>query len=232
MNRARIPWLSPSAVRSALVAAVAATALSGCGTHPGSAAVVGDTSISVDQVDAAAGALCSANSAGDQTTGELSSRAARQAAMQFLIDSELSRQFAEDEGVEPDEGEVSATVAQSSAGIRALPEDQREDFRELLVGFRESELVLAEIGLLSLQEQGTAEPAPEEASAEGARLRAQWAEAIDVEVDPRFGTYAQGALSPTSGSLSIPVSAGARAGSAADPGASWIAGLPASQKCA
>jgi len=215
-----------------VAAVAAATVLSGCGTHPGAAAVVGDATITTDQVDAAALTLCSANRSGGQATGELSSRAARQAAVQFLIDSELSHQFGEDRGVEADQGEVSATVAENAAGIEALPENQREDFRELLVGFRESELILTEIGRASLQEQGNDQPAPEEASSEGARLRMEWAASVDVEVDPRFGTYAEGALAPTSGSLSLPVSDSAKAGSAADPGESWVADLPASQKCA
>jgi len=215
-----------------VAAVAAATVLSGCGTHPGAAAVVGDATITTDQVDAAALTLCSANRSGGQATGELSSRAARQAAVQFLIDSELSHQFGEDRGVEADQGEVSATVAENAAGIEALPEDQREDFRELLVGFRESELILTEIGQASLQEQGNDQPAPEEASSEGARLRMEWAASVDVEVDPRFGTYAEDALAPTSGSLSVPVSDSAKAGSSADPGESWVADLPASQKCA
>lgn len=211
--------------------AVAATTLAGCGTHPGAAAVVGETRISGDTVDGAAVALCSANTVGEDTP-DLASRGARQAALNFLIDSELSRQFAAAEGVEPDQGQVSATLAQNAQGIEALPDDEREDFRDLLVGFRESELILTQIGLESLREQGVEPSAPEQAASEGARLRAEWAASVEVEVDPRFGEYADGGLTAGSGSLSVPVSEAARAGAQPDPGEAWVAGLPASQKCA
>lgn len=218
-------------LKRSLLAVVAAAALSGCGMHPGAAAVVGSTTITGDEVDGAARALCSANQAGGQATGDLASRGARQAALQFLIDNELSRQFAEAEGVEPDQEQVSATLSQNAQGIEAIPKSEREEFTDLLVGFRESELILAEVGAASLEEQGTATPAPEEAASEGARLRADWAESIEVEVDPRFGTYAEGGLAPASGSLSVPISDTAKAGSAGEPGAAWVASLPASQKC-
>lgn len=224
MTRAR-------SVKMSVLLSAAVLALSGCGVHPGAAAVVGDTTITDDQVDGAAVALCSANSVGEDSPA-LASRGARQAALNFLIDSELSRQFAEVEGVEPDQEQVSATLTQNAAGIEALPEDEREDFRDLLVGFRESELILTEVGLRSLQEQGVEPSAPEEAASEGVRLRAEWAAAVDVDVDPRFGDYAEGGLTAASGSLSVPVSESATTGAEPNPGEAWVAGLPASQKCA
>ncbi len=104
-------------------------------------------------------------------------------------------------------------------------------FRDLFTSFQESQVLLNEAGTRSLAAQGNPEPAPEEAAAEGARLREEWAADVDVEVDPRYGSYDQGALTPTSGSLSIPASQGAFDGAAAEPGAEWTAGLPLSQKC-
>lgn len=225
MTRART-W------KSAALAAVAVTALAGCGMHPGAAAVVGGSTITGQEVDDAATALCSASTGGAQAPAELASRGARQAAVQFLIDSELSRQFAEDQGVTPDRGQVSQSLTQNAPGIEALPEDERETFRELLVGYTESQLILSQVGAASLEEQGAANAAPEQAAAEGSRLRAEWAKSVDVEVDPRFGNYAEGTLTPTSGSLSIPVSDAAKAGAVAEPGQAWVAALPASQKCA
>lgn len=227
MIRARS--LKRTTVAAAVV--VAGALLSGCSGQPGSAAVVNGTSISASAVDGAAAALCSAQTDGGQATEALASRGARQAAVQFLIDGELSRQYAEKEGVEPDQEEVSATLQQNQATIDALPQDVKQDFEDLLVGFRESELILSQVGITSLQEQGAEAPTPEEATAEGARLRAEWAAPLTVEVDPRFGIYAKGSLRPASGSVSIAVSERARAGAAADPGADWIASLPASQKC-
>lgn len=222
-------------VRLSLAAVAAASVLAGCGMHPGAAAVVGDQRITGDEVDAAASALCSSTVSSAEAQGqprpELAARGARQAALQLMLDNELTHQFAEAEGIEPDQEQVSAALAQNAQSIDVLPADEREEFRALFQGFQESQSVLTEAGTRSLAAQGNAEPAPEEASAEGARLRQEWAAGIDVEVDPRFGRYDAGTLTPASGSLSIPASQRAFQGVAAEPGPAWTAGLPLSQKC-
>ncbi len=219
--------------RRALTLAAGALALSvltGCSVHPGDAAVVGDATLTTSEVDAAALALCAANSTGEGAPA-LASRGARQAAVQFLIDAELSRQFGQDKGFSATPSDVSDSVDQNKAAIAALPEADRETFTDLLVGFQTSALILAQAGAASLADQGQADPSPEEATAEGTRLRGEWASDVDVEVDPRFGSYVNGALAPISGSLSVPVSTDAKAGAQTDPGADWVAALPASQKC-
>jgi hypothetical protein len=53
-----------------------------------------------------------------------------------------------------------------------------------------------------------------------------------VEVDPRYGAFEKGVLTPGGTSLSVAASETARAGDAAEPAQDWIAGLPASQQCA
>jgi hypothetical protein len=216
---------------SALVAG-AALALSGCGLHPGAAAEVGDTTITGAEVDDAAAALCSANITGAKARGEakpdLASRGARQAALQLLVDTELSHQFGADKGIEPDRAQVSSALAQNAKTIELLPESRQDDFQKLLRGYAEGQLVLIAAGRQSLGDPAAADDA---ALTEGSKLRNKWAKSVDVEVDPRYGTYAQGTLTPTSGSLSIPVSQRATAGANADPGANWLAGLPMSQKC-
>jgi len=226
VTRARI------AKMSALVAG-AALALSGCGLHPGAAAVVGDTTISGAEVDDAAAALCSANITGAKARGEakpdLAARGARQAAVQLLVDTELSRQFGDAKGVEPEESQVSAALAQNKQTLDLLPESNRADFETLLRGYAEGQLVLITAGRQSL---GDATAAEDAALSEGTKLRNKWVRSsVDVEVDPRYGTYAQGTLTPASGSLSVPVSENATAGANADPAATWVAALPMSQKC-
>lgn len=221
--------------RLALVVASAAMFLTGCGMHPGAAIVAGDETISDQEVDDAAAALCASTVSSAEAQGqprpELAARGARQAAVQLLLDSELSRQFGEAQGIEADQQEVSAALAQNAQGIEAIPPAQREDFRELFRGFQEGQLILDEAGRASLAAQGNAEPQQEEISTEGIRLRDEWAADLDVEVDPRYGEYADGTVTPVSGSLSIPVSERAAQGANAEPPTEWTAGLPASQKC-
>jgi hypothetical protein len=217
---------------SALVAG-AALALTGCGLHPGAAAVVGDTTISNGEVDDAAAALCSANITGAKAQGQpapdLASRGARQAALQLLVDTELSHQFGEEKGVDPARSQVSAALQQNKQALDLLPESRKPAFEDLLRSYAEGQLMLIAIGKQSLADASADDNA---ALSEGTKLRNKWAKSVDVEVDPRYGTFDQGTLTPASGSLSIPVSQRATAGAGADPAASWVAGLPMTQKCA
>lgn len=217
----------------AVLAAVAVVlGLAGCGTHPGSAAVVGDVSIGQDQVDDAATALCAANISGARAQGqpapELASRGARSAALQILIDTELSEQYARSEDISPSARAVSEIIAQNGRGIAQLPPSVRPAFRSLLTGFAESQQVLQQA---AAQRVGGQVPA-EQLLAEGARLRQQWARGVTIDVDPRFGEWRRDALAAGSGSLSVPVSDSAVAGANPNPAADFVADLPASQKCA
>lgn len=223
-------------VRVAALGAVAVMALAGCGLTPGAAAVVGDDTITTEEVDDAAQALCAANIAGAEARGQtapaLASRGARQGALQVLIESELTHQFAASRGVEPNQQQVSQAIEANAAGLQTIPAAEREEFTELLRGFAESQVMLVEIGRASLAEQGNDDPSDQEATAEALRLRQQWAaENAEVQVAPKYGDYAEGNLRPGSGSLSIPVSERAREGAKADPSSGWVTGLPASQKC-
>jgi hypothetical protein len=224
------------ALRGLVVATVAGCVLSGCASHPGSAAVVGSERISDSRLEDVAGAFCALASTAPPTQGqtqEQPSKTARLQALGVLIDDSLSRQFAETEGVEPNQGQVSAFVARSQTTLDALPAEQRSVFREILTEYAEAQLSLLAVGRRSLRRAGTARPAPQQSITEANRLRSAWAaENADVSVDPRYGTYAKGVLQPADGSLSVPVSASAKAAAAATPAPAWVEGLPASQKCA
>ena len=101
-------------------------------------------------------------------------------------------------------------------------------------GGKDSESALGQRLLIAIGKQSLADSTADDNAAlsEGTKLRNKWAKSVDVEVDPRYGTYDQGTLTPASGSLSVPVSQRATAGANADPAATWVAGLPMSQKCA
>ena len=221
-------------VKGSAAAVLAALLMSACTAHPGSAAVVGSDRISTGEVDDVASALCSAqgSSGANGQTQELAGRAARQGALDVLINATLSHQFGESEGVEPDQEQVSAALAANEQSINALPKDQREVFRETLRQFAEGQLVLLEVGRQALAARGTANASEEQSVNEGRRLRDAWARKnVDVSVDPRFGEFSKGALQAKSGSLSVPVSQSATDGDSANPSAGWVAALPASQKC-
>lgn len=220
-------------VRVSVLAAGAALLLAGCGMNPGAAAVVGDTRISDDQVDGAASALCAANIAGAAAQGqpkpELATRGARQAALSLLIDSELSHQFGEANGIEPPRAELSNALAQNEQTINALPEDLRDDFENLLRTYVEAQLIVQQAG----REAAGPTAGPEELSTAGNQQRNTWLaeQGIEVELDPRFGEYKDGGIDGSGGSLSVPVSDRAAAGDVTEPSPEWVADLPMTQKC-
>ncbi len=222
-------------LKGSVVALATVLAVSACSTHPGSAAVVGSDRISTDQVDEVATALCAAQGGGGQNSQQpqdLASRAARQGALDVLINSTLSRQFGESEGVQPDQKQVSAALAANSENISGLPSESRDVFTETLKGYAEGQLMLIEVGRRALTESGAKKPTEEQSISAGTKLRNKWAaKNADVSVDPRFGEYANNALLSKSGSLSVAASKSAADGGSPDPSAGWVASLPATQKC-
>ena len=216
----------------AAVAAAAGLALSACSAHPGSAAVVGDESISDSRVDDVAGALCAAQSGGQSGGQDLASRGARQGALDVLINSALSRQYGAAQGVQPDQEQVSAALAANARNISGLPAEHRQDFKDTLREYAEGQLMLIEVGRRELAKAGTRNATEQQAVSEGTKLRNAWAaKHAEVTVDPRFGEYSKNALLPKSGSLSVAASQSATDGGSPDPSPGWIASLPASQKC-
>ena len=216
----------------AAVAAAAGLALSACSAHPGSAAVVGDESISDSRVDDVASALCAAQGGGQGGGQDLASRGARQGALDVLINSSLSRQYGASQGVQPDQEQVSAALAANAQNISGLPAEHRQDFKDTLREYAEGQLMLIDIGRRELAKAGTKNATEQQAVSEGTKLRNAWAaKNAEVTVDPRFGEYSKNALLPKSGSLSVAASKSATDGGSPDPSPGWIAALPASQKC-
>lgn len=221
-------------LKLSVLAAASALAMSACSAHPGSAAVVGSESIGGGRLDEVASALCSAQGSAAQSSQpqELASRAARQGALDVLINGSTSRQFGESQGVEADQEQLASAVDANKATIAKLPADRRTVFRETLVDYATGQLMLGEIGKNELEKQGTSNATAEQAVAAGTKLRDAWVEKnLKVSVDPRYGTFSKGALVAKSGSLSAAVSADAVDGAAQAPSSSWVSSLPASQKC-
>ncbi len=218
-------------LKLAAVAAGAAAFLAGCGLHPGAAAVVGSQTISHERVDDIALAVCRANvasaEAGGQPASPLPSRGARELAVEILIETELADQLGRREGVEADQQSVAQAMAQNEQGLALLDAEQQEQLRGALRDYAESQFMLIELGRRSL---GSA-ASEEEAMAEGKRLLARYARSVDVEVDPRYGSYDKGAFTPGGTSLSVAASDEAKDGEQARPSDGFIADLPASQLC-
>jgi hypothetical protein len=213
-----------------VLAAAACVALSACSVHPGAAAMVGSKPISSDSVDAFARALCyNPNASAGQT---VASRAVRQNALRNLVNASLAQQYGEAHGIVADQGKVSAFMASNESALAQVPADRRSVLTQRLQELVEGQLILVEAGRRELQQQGSTTISDQSAYTAGTRLLSAWARKhVDVSVDPRFGTFTNGNLVPSSGSVSVAVSKSATAAAQAQPPSSWVAALPASQKC-
>jgi len=226
---------TPRRVKTLLVVSTL-LALTACGPgQAGAAAVIGSQKISHDTVNRLARALCSANLGGARSRGEtppdVATKGARISALQVLVESRLSMMFGERRGAEPDPQLLAQAVQQNELGVQLLPQGQREDFRQALRDFAEGQLLLIDVGRSSLLEQGAQEVSDQEALAEGQRLRTRFVRSLDVHVDPRYGTFAEGTVQPGGAELSFPVSESAKQAGEANLAPSYVADLPASQKC-
>lgn len=220
-----------TSLRSAGAAAAAALLLSSCGqTAPGVAAEVGDDQISDEMVDDFAQVLCALGGVPGSESGA-PTKSARFASLQILVANELTADLADLDAVPQ---ESVATILEGLAGAReTLSGEQLETFDEVAEDFARAQAAVIELGRDSLVEAGQSGEIPEEeAFAEGQALVAQYAERADIEVDPRYGEVVDGALQPSGGSLSVPVSDLAVQGAAPETGEGFVSQLPASQKCA
>jgi hypothetical protein len=221
-----------------MVGALAAVSLtlSGCGTGtpPGVAAQVGAEQITDQEVDDFAQVLCAIDGVQGTASGT-PTRTARFLALQILLAHEVVADMTDLDAV--DEQAVEGLVTQLEASRSQVPSELRDTFDEAIEDLARTQEALVALGQQSLQESSEAATPggiPDQAAfAEGDRLRAERAEELDIEVDPRFGVLVDGTLQPSDGSLSVPVSDLAKKGSAnalqADE--SVVSMLPATQKC-
>ncbi|HEX6874391.1 MAG TPA: hypothetical protein VF165_01920 [Nocardioidaceae bacterium] len=218
-------------VKLAAVAAGAMTMLAGCGFHPGAAAVVGSQTITREEVDDVAQAFCSAQlasaKAANQPAPTVPTRAAREAALQFLLEADIYQQFGKQEGVEANPQQVSQVVAQQAGGLEVLPKHEQQVLRSALHDYAEGRLMLLEVG----RQAAGAQASESQAMSAGNQMLVKYVKKLDVEVDPRYGAFENGTFKRGGASLSVAASDEARAGDKEQPDQSFVAQLPASQQC-
>ncbi len=202
-----------------LVAAAVALLLAGCGTvHPGSAAVVGDTSISMSDADDVASVYCRLALLSSGPGTPVSNADVRRQAVTDLVVGVVAGEMAKDANVTPNPSSYEITPAQRKDIAKSFPDDQI-DLVVQTINDAQRTYAIAEL----LGAQRVADP-----DAEAEQLRNQGLVLIQAEVarrdvrfDPRFGIGRNGRQRAATGSLSVPVKAPA----------SDQKGLPATQQC-
>lgn len=208
--------------------------LTGCAgsVSPGVAATVGDETISVDRVDAAAAHMCEA--LGDQLRGNgtvVPMGVVRQGALQLLALESQSRQIAEEYGVEPGAA-YQRELAQLERTAAGLPEEVREDYVEVMSANALANDVLEQVGRASLTAEGFTDPTVEQVTQAGTDIFTSWPDTHGVEVDPRYGLeMVDGALTPVDTNLSVAVGETATSGLATEPDPTYAGTLPETHRC-
>lgn len=222
-----------------IVMLAALVALTGCGSaldtdiHPGSAAVVGDRSISMSEVDDFADEYCSLFGLVLQQRGEkVPLGQIRTFAVTNLLEDELVHRFAEEEGLEPPPAyRERLGVLEAEAAELNIPRKDVGTYVELSTRDAYARSIKAQAGVRALDEAGEAVE-PEAAAQRGNEVYSEWRDGVDISVDPRFGTMDENfTYIPGSVSLSTPVSNLARSAYAQSPDPGYVNTLPASQTC-
>ncbi|RLV56582.1 hypothetical protein D9V41_05780 [Aeromicrobium phragmitis] len=186
-----------------VVLAVAATALTACGpVQPGSAAVVGDTRISMAEADEVSEGYCALSlaTATAQGTSSIPGGDVRRQALSLLIIESVATQVAEDEGIDVPSPGLSDEETQQA---RQLFGEQTD----LVVStIARNERALAVATKLAERELGARaeQMSQQELARAGQQLLMEQAGDLDIEIDPRFGMSGLGEVVAPTGSLSVP----------------------------
>lgn len=219
-----------------LLAPLALTAvlgLSGCGQlSPGTASEVGGDQITHDQVDDLVTAQCTAANAAAESggSGAVPVSQVRQQSLGVLMDTALSTQYAEDQGISPDKQIAAALFDQFEPTIATLPESSREVLSEVFRDWALGRSAMIEAGSRATGQPVTAAAAQELMTA-GLDAREKWLTTIEIDTDARYAPAANGFPGGGDGSVSRPTSDFAKGATAPEADAAWVGGLPAGQKC-
>jgi hypothetical protein len=203
------------------VLVVTATALlvAGCGSvHPGAAAVVGDTSISMSRADDVATVYCQLTllSAGQGTP--VGNADVRRQAVTDLVVGVVAREMADDANLTPNPSSYEITPAQRKDIAKEFPADQLDLVVDTL---NDAQRTYAIADLLGARKIDDPDAEAEQLRDQGLQLIQAEVARRDVRFDPRFGIGRDGTAKAPTGSLSVEVKA-------PDPDQK---GLPATQQC-
>lgn len=216
------------------VAALALLLLTGCSElTPGTAAVVNGTKITNKAVDDLADAQCvAANRApkSAQATSMAISRV-KQQSLGLLMDTELSLQYAKDQGITPEQSLSQALFSQFEPGIAPLPGKTRTVLTDVFQSWAKGRAILIEEGSKSTGQAPSQSNLDQLVNA-GLQDRDRWLKNhTKITTDPRYSPTKQGIPGGGDGSVSRASSQFAKDAGAAQPNQKWVSGLPPSQKC-
>lgn len=226
MSKTRLMTAAPTW----LTVGVAGLLLTGCGSAtPGVAAQVGDDVLTVRDIDSATAHYCT--SVEQQLESPVPMSFVRQYVVQLLTLRSQADQVADDYGVSAGSS-YENDVAQRQGTAATLPEEVRDDYIELTSTPAYAQDIVDQIGAITLDDQGIADPTSDEITQAGLDIFNQWPDANGIDIDPRFGAASvDGVLSPIDTNTSVAVSEVAKSGLAEQPDPAYAETLPSTQRC-
>ena len=207
--------------------------LTGCDKlTPGTASVVNGTKITDAEVQDVADAQCVAADEAAKAGGATATAMSRihQQALYLLIDAEISKQYAEDEGLKPSQGLADAFFSEFETSLAALPEKPRTVLEDLFTDWAESRAVLVQAGSEATGQAPSKDNVEQMLNA-GLQARAKWMQDADIDTDPRYAPGKDGLPGGGDSSVSEPGSDFAKDAGAQEADPEWVGKLPDSQKC-
>jgi hypothetical protein len=203
-----------------LVAAAVALLLAGCGSvHPGAAAVVGNTTISMGQADDTAAVYCKLALVSAPQGTPINNADVRRQAVTDLVVGVVAREMAQEANVTPNPSTYEVTPAQRKEIARSVADD---DLDPAIDAINASQHTFAIAELLGADQNDDPDADAEQLRQQGLQLIQAEVARRDVRFDPRFGIAQDGTQKAATGSLSVPVEA-------PEPSQE---GLPATSQCA
>lgn len=234
MNRRRGRRPARAAVAPALLV-VLLGALAGCGQlSPGTAATVGGTAISESEVDDVAAAQCTLRDSLTKQQVASATTAARvnSDSLGLLMDTELAKQFGEDQGIESDPTVAKTFLDQVLPLFEPLPAGEQADLTDAFRSWAQGRSILVLAGAKASGQQPTPQNLEQLLNA-GLTARSDWLKKTDVpiETDARYSPGKDGFPGSGDGSVSKAGSAFAKDAAKAEQDPAFVSSLPSSQKC-
>lgn len=230
-----------ASLRAVLGLAVAGLALTGCGSsigiHPGSAAVIGGDSVSLDKIDSTSTLYCKAyvtsqqQASAQQQSGPVPMGLFRSFVAGSLAKRLLGEQLAEQYDVQPASG-YQSQVSQITSALASAPADQRNAVIDVAAADAYLQNVQVAIGQKLTGNEGQSNADVKAALQRGQVATQDWLGDHDAFIDPVFSISVDGGkFSRQQDQTSYALSTFAAQGSKQQPDQDYTAALPAAQRC-
>lgn len=221
------------------VAGASMLALTGCTQSGNVAARVGDTTVPTSDVDFLTKMQCEtldkaakdpaqAAQGGVQTVPIAQIRTGM---AETLVHAALNRQLAAKQHLGYDKDTLRSVMTRFEATVAQVSEKDRSRFRDLVEDIYRGQLQVYTLAQEQLASQGVTKPTQDQVDQAVSSIQDKFRKGVHIEINPRYGVDSAGAGNSADPSLSLAVSSYAKQARSGQPDSTWVASLPANQRC-